>query len=119
MLKKSGNFVTYDNLAVRLWSLSKQIKAFHLKVKENLSFLCMVYVERVEGVLLLFSTTKSETEPGGIGILIGENLSVLQRIPLSYSTITKYGISPEMSNIILLGQKNKNNFFTTSKKYSL
>lgn len=57
---KSGNFFTIDSLTIRLWSLTKQIKAVHFVESEcNPEVVGLEYVPLVDGFVALLQSIKS------------------------------------------------------------
>lgn len=83
-MKASGYFASYDEQAIRLWNLQKQIKSLCFDLKEkNLRFCGMNAIDDIDCVMLLFSVTKSANSDGGNIYIFSNTLSLVQEVRIS------------------------------------
>lgn len=119
MSTQSGNVVTVDKAAVRLWSLQRQIKASHIeKVKgQTTKAIGAYYLEDLDVFLLVYSHQIPPHEPGWdpedeeedtrptIGGMIqvwSPALHLLQEVELQYKTLKKCILNPAKRQLILV-----------------
>ncbi len=84
LMRDSGNIVTYDEHALRLWSTTKQLKAqHHDPVKlENLKFMYINSIDEISCFVIIFSLKKPNEpdEKGGCMRIYSEQLQLLQEV---------------------------------------
>ncbi len=78
--KLSGNIVTYDVAAIRLWTLKKQIRSYRPNADQSgLQFVCLSALDELDS-LLLWMAPKKKKVAGGMLMLIGFDLTPLQEV---------------------------------------
>lgn len=91
IMSGSGNVVTYDDKALRLWSLSKQLKAHHIPPSklENLRFCRINALDELQCFVVIYSLGKSAAgaEKGGCMRVFSEQLELLQEVHCSLNTL--------------------------------
>lgn len=105
-LRESGNLVTYDEKAIRLWNLQQQIKALHLEKNdlEKWKFVHLNALDEIDCFLVLYSIKKSAgEEKGGCMRIFSSNLQLLQEIDIKLPAIEKVVFANNQSDIVLLG----------------
>jgi hypothetical protein len=78
---KSGNFFTIDSLTIRLWSLTKQIKAVHFVESEcNPEVVGLEYVSLIDGFVALLQSIKSTKRAFSILKVWDANLTQIYQV---------------------------------------
>ncbi len=84
ILRESGNIITYDEQALRLWSTTKQLKAQHHEQSklESLKFMHMNSLDEISCFVIIYSLKKaaSSDEKGGCMRIYSEQLQLLQEV---------------------------------------
>lgn len=78
--KTSGNFITYDESAVRLWSMKKMIKSTRLEKNPDDAFLDLFCMDRIEKVLVIFTPKRSSESKGGVIRILSPTLTHIQSV---------------------------------------
>lgn len=86
LLGNTGTFLTYDENAMRLWSLNKQIKCIHHNKNDesNYKFLTLNPIDAMEVVLAFYTVKKTQSSDanavGGLIRVYSHNLMVMQEV---------------------------------------
>lgn len=80
----TGNIITYDESAVRLWSLKKMIKSTRIEKNSDHIFLDMFCMNKLEKLLCLFTVKHSNSDKGGSIHILSLNLSHIQTVSGDY-----------------------------------
>lgn len=80
LCKKSGNYITYDDSAIRLWSSKSQVKSLRLKIDDTLVFHCMEYLLEINSIVVIFSAKRNSVDKGGAIFIVDEYLTLLQEV---------------------------------------
>lgn len=101
---KSGHFITYDNAAVRLWSLKKQVKAWRpiLESSSELKFSHISYIGSIDCCLVFFTPTRQKETRGGKLFLVSSGLQPLQEISVKLSAVVSIRSSPNDLDFAIL-----------------
>lgn len=126
--KSTGNFVTHDESATRLWSLKKMIKSTRIEKKEDQKFLELLCMDQLERLLLIFTLKTSCEGKGGVIHVLSLNLAKIQtvrhfcflpcrqifcnydfplfllQIDLNFHSITRFSICPSQCEVLLVGK---------------
>ena len=107
VVSKAGNFITYDNAAVRLWSLRKQVKSWRPRVDPDaeIQFSHMSYLDALDCCVIFYTPKKGSESKGGKMFLITSELFPLQEIPIKYWSIYKICTTPSKADFALLDEK--------------
>ena len=107
-LRESGNLVTYDDKAIRLWNLQKQIKALHFEAGsiDKWKFIHINAVDDVQGFVVLYSLKKNGTadERGGCLRLYSSTLQLLQEVDIRLPVIERVIFADNQRDFIVLGK---------------
>lgn len=107
-LRESGNLVTYDEKAIRLWNLQKQIKSLHIDASsvEKWKFMSINALDEVNGFVLLYSLKKTSTpeERGGCLRLYSNTLQLIQEVDIKLPVIEKVIFAENQRDLIVLGR---------------
>lgn len=83
-MRESGNIITYDEQALRLWNTTKQLKAQHHDPSklENLKFMHINVIDEISCFVIIYSMKKvgSSDEKGGCMRIYSEQLQLLQEV---------------------------------------
>lgn len=83
-MRESGNIITYDENALRLWSSTKQLKSQHhdMSKLENLKFMYLNNIDEIACFVIIYSLKKasSSDEKGGCMRIYSEQLQLLQEV---------------------------------------
>ena len=80
LCKKSGNYITYDDSAIRLWSSKSQVKSLRLKIDDTLVFHCMEYLLEINSIVVIFSAKRNSVDKCGAIFIVDEYLTLLQEV---------------------------------------
>ena len=78
--KTTGNFITYDESAVRLWSMKKMIKSTRLDKSSDDVFLDLFCMDKIEKVLVVFTPKRSSNSKGGVIRILSLTLAHVQSV---------------------------------------
>lgn len=130
MDSSTGNFITHDEKATRLWNLKKMLKSTRIERKEDNKFLELLCLDRIERILVIFTPKASVSEKGGSIQILSLNLARIQsvsimfllmqlypflllnnisvksflQIKLDYYSISRFSISPSQTEVLLVGK---------------
>jgi hypothetical protein len=104
-LQNSGELVSYDKSALRLWSTHKQLRAVHWisgspEAAQSLKLVDMFPFDQVSGVLLVFIRHQEGKESATILRIVSDQLKTLQEVKycLTYcNTDNTYYVQLELS----------------------
>jgi hypothetical protein len=81
VLGGSGLFVSYDDQALRLWSLAKQTKCIHHSPTDsNLKFIALHPIDAIDVVLVFYSVKGKASQGGLIRVFSAATLTLLQEV---------------------------------------
>jgi hypothetical protein len=78
--KSSGNFITYDDSAIRQWSLKRMIKSTRINKGENHVFLDLLCMDKIEKLLAIFTLKPSSKDKGGVIHILSLSLASIQTV---------------------------------------
>ena len=78
--KSTGNFITHDANATRLWSSKKMLKSNRMERKPEHKFLELLCLEQIERVLVMYTLKRSCTGRGGVINLLSLNLVNIHKV---------------------------------------
>ena len=80
----TGNFITHDESATRLWNLKKMIKSTRIERKEDNKFLELMCMDKIERILVVFTPKASSDAKGGSIQILSLNLARIQSVSRSF-----------------------------------
>ena len=91
MDSSTGNFITHDEKATRLWNLKKMLKSTRIERKEDNKFLELLCLDRIERILVVFTPKAFVSEKGGSIQILSLNLARIQSVS---QRVLAYAIVP-------------------------
>ena len=113
MSETTGNILTVDSAAVRLWTLQRQMKSYHISAESELRFcraLGCFHVEALDVFVVIYGLKKDRDEDddeptpahGGMIEIWSSSLRLMQQITLNYLPLKRYAIDQNKCQIVLV-----------------
>ena len=111
----SDTLITYDDSAMRTWTLDKHVKSLHIKRQADAKFITMYSLPSVKSFCIVFA---SVGQAGGWIEVWDENLTPIQRIDLSYDNLIGFSIVDDCGDLCILEKKGMLTILGSSISYN-
>jgi hypothetical protein len=118
------SILTFDLLAVRLWSFRKQVRVHHWQEAENhirtQKILRIAYIENVDCVLVFFQRKLSESKEKRFGLQLWQpgRLALLGEASLDFLPVFKFAFTRSYNKLLFLDTDNNVHVLTVTLESS-